>query len=444
MKGDRLFARASFSLFPWWFNFQAILHLPRIAREQHLVWSIPQTPKYTDWESRCISSPSVHPSRDGCGRIRLESCVWSGRINSVFFKQIIEVDHGRFVFSSLVGAVSRETNKGDSWSLSGVSTLGACSDGVSRIVHIPQRIREESTHFLFVMCPTFPRIFGRRRAPTGSVTTVGCSADDAADASPKQVALFSIGAGWTRSSPRTLLLPLGHSLAGWVVCRRRFVPSRWVSFHPLGSCHVRWSLPSWTAWMGGNPGILRRHPFFFYRFGWWWMRGPQRKGWKRPFLLGRSSPLPVPGVHRVVVDVSSPSIPPTVVLVSMGREIPISFLFERKEPSFRFGFPSNPSSLPGVRGGGGGKRWSRDSHTFPRLPEQRCVSLCLSLSQGREGRSFLWGGPIEHLRCVLLLSSRLAPFIRAGCVPPIPLLPSTHTRAHPRPNNMAANMTVEK
>ena len=118
------------------------------------------------------------------------------------------------------------------------------------------------------------------------------------------------------------------------------------------------------------------------------MRGPQRKGWKRPFLLGRSSPLPVPGVHRVVVDVSSPSIPPTVVLVSMGMEIPISFLFERKEPSFRFGFPSNPSSLPGVRGGGGEEVEQGQPHVSSSTRATVRLSLSLSLSH-REGR----GGP---------------------------------------------------
>mmetsp|Transcript_3133 Transcript_3133/g.19332 ORF Transcript_3133/g.19332 Transcript_3133/m.19332 type:complete len:161 (+) Transcript_3133:1688-2170(+) len=46
-KGSKLLARAHFTFFSRWPNFQAISHLPCIEREQRLVWSILQTSKYT-------------------------------------------------------------------------------------------------------------------------------------------------------------------------------------------------------------------------------------------------------------------------------------------------------------------------------------------------------------------------------------------------------------
>lgn len=283
------------------------------------------------------------------------------------------------------------------------------------------------------MCSTFPCVFGRRRAPTGSVTTVGCSADDAADASPKQVALFSIGVGWTRSSPRTLLLPLSHPLAGWVVCRRRFLPSRWVSFHlRVQSDGLFHRGPhGWEGTLGFCAATL----FFFFRFGWWWVCGPQRKGWKRPYLLGRSSPLPVPGVHQVVVDVSSPSIPPKVVLVSMGRKIPISFLFERKEPSFRFGFPSNPSSLPDVRGGGEGEVEQGQPHVSSSTRATVRLSLSLSLSH-RGGRGGPYFGVVPWSTSGVFSSSPLVihpSFVLGVCRPSHTSRRRTRVLIHHRP-----------
>ena len=215
-----------------------------------------------------------------------------------------------------------------------------------------------------------------------------------------------------------------------------FIPSPWFVSSPMVSSIV-------DRMDGREPWDLRRHPFFFFRFGWWWMCGPQRRGWKRPYLLGRSSPWPVTGVHQVVVDVSSPSIPPTVVLVSMGGKVLFLSFSKGRNPPFVLGSHPTPPLSPTYVGGGRGGAGTATRFLF--YPSNGAsLSVSLTVSQGREGRSFLWGGPMEHLRCVLFLSSRRPPFIRAGCVPPIPLLPSTHTRAHPRPTNMAANMTVEK